>query len=163
MLNNEKDTVVRQLHVAPCLKCGATDIRLMNRKHELLNDGGGECAKCEHRTVGPVERDAGQHHLAFIWNAGNDIEALIRAEQIVILKAKLHIALLQERISPDFYPLNINNASQRLMQAEDFLQCECNGVLPWEGCGVWATNTHRSNVYTGAARPPWATHVVWYC
>lgn len=163
MLDNEAYTVARQFHVAPCLNCGATDIRLMHCNHELLNYGGGECVKCERRTFGSVERDPAHHDLASIWNACNDIEALIRAEQGVILKAKLHIALLQERLTPDFRPLDINNASQRLMHAEEFLQCERNGVLPCKGCGVWATDTHRSNVYTGAARPTWATHVVWYC
>lgn len=160
MLKNE--TIGHQLYVAPCLNCGATSIKLMHFGHGLLNYGGGECAECEHQRVGPVEQEPTQHDLAHVWNVANDIKMLIRAEQIVILRAKLHIALLSGRLLPTFYLLNMNDSAQRLMHAPALPQCVNNDVLPREGCGVWATATHKSNVAASAARPTWATHVVWY-
>ncbi len=92
MLITETTTVKREIHVAPCLECGHTEILLSDCNYSSFNHGGGECKKCGHKTYAGVGCNPTMYELAAIWNSGNDITTLIRAEEAKISEAngKIH-------------------------------------------------------------------------
>lgn len=100
MLIKEQTVVEREIHLAPCLECGSSDIELIDSNYSSFNIGGGECKKCRHKATGNVSCMPKVDHLAAIWNAGNDIPALIRAEEKKIAEAAERIAALKAKSGP---------------------------------------------------------------
>lgn len=94
MLVSETKTVTREIHVAPCLECGSTDITLSDCNYSSFNQGGGKCKHCGQESKSSVSIDPSIDTLAHIWNARNDIPTLIQAEQKKIEMAGEQIALL---------------------------------------------------------------------
>lgn len=92
MLIKENTVVEREIHVAPCLECGHTDIELSDSNYSSFNRGGGKCNKCGHSVTGGVSCMPKVDDLAAIWNAGNDIHTLIDAEEAKITLATEQIA-----------------------------------------------------------------------
>ena len=100
MLITESQTVQREIHVAPCLECGNTEIRLTDSGYSSFNQGGGECLKCGHATHAGVGCLPSMDDLAAIWNAGNDIPTLIKAEEAKIAQAQARIDELKAKLKP---------------------------------------------------------------
>lgn len=75
-----KETVERDVYVAPCLKCGSTEIRIDDDNYSSFNQGGGECMTCGHKTYAGVGCLPKIEEMIAIWNAGNDIDTLIKVE-----------------------------------------------------------------------------------
>lgn len=98
MLIKETITIEREIHVAPCLQCGSTDIRLMDYGYNAPNMGGGECMSCKHRTTTYVELFPKMQDLADIWNSKNDIPTLIATEQNKINIAEKKIEDLKAKL-----------------------------------------------------------------
>lgn len=90
-------TVQREIHVAPCLECGHTDILLSDCNYSSFNQGGGECKKCGHKTYAGVDYNPTMGQMAAIWNAGNDIQTLIRAEEAKISESNATIQALRTK------------------------------------------------------------------
>ena len=94
----EKVTVTREIDVAPCVKCGGDDIDIYDCGYSTFNVGGGECRTCGHKVTNnhlgcfPTKTE-----LAAIWNAGNDLEGLIKAEKDKIENARARITELEKR------------------------------------------------------------------
>lgn len=159
----ETVTVERELHVAPCLACGNTDIRLTDSNYSSFNQGGGECKKCKHSTFAGVGCAPTMDELAQIWNAGNDINTLIEAQELIIAHANDRIKALKIQRGPVFMPLSQDEKDTCLMLVEDFLEGERSGMLTGDdGHGIWATATHKGEYGTFTDKPEWATHVAWY-
>lgn len=96
----ENKTVQREIHVAPCLECGHTEIRLTDSGYSSFNQGGGDCPKCGHVTHAGVGCLPTMDELAAIWNAGNDIPTLIKAEEAKIAQAQARIDELKAKRKP---------------------------------------------------------------
>lgn len=99
MLITEITTVQRDIHVAPCLECGHADILLSDCNYSSFNQGGGECKKCGHKTYTGVGCNPTIDQLAAIWNTGNDIPTLIRAEEAKIAASNANIQALRAKAS----------------------------------------------------------------
>lgn len=164
MLITETTTTQREIHVAPCLECGHADILLSDCNYSSFNQGGGECKKCGHKTYAGVGCNPTMDQLATIWNASNDIPTLIRAEEAKITEAEQRIAALEAKQGPALTLLTaIERQGHGFMTAEEFVEAENDGFLTGDdGNGVWATETHKSDISTRADRPDWATHVLWF-
>lgn len=164
MLVTETITVKREIHVAPCLECGHTDILLSDSGYSSFNVGGGECKRCHHKTTASVGCDPKMTELAAIWNAGNDIPTLIKVEEAKITQAQKRIAELKVKAGPSIHLKPFSGSDERcLMTAAEFEEGEESGGLTSEdGSGYWATATQRSDISTSQPRPDWATHVVWF-
>lgn len=163
MLIKETVTRERELHVAPCLQCGNTDIRLRDSNYSSFNQGGGECSKCGHSVFAGVSCSPTMDDLAGIWNSANDIALLIEAQERIVAKANDRIKELKIKRGPLFILLDDDEKESCLMTAEEFEDDENSGMLTSDdGSGVWATSTHKSELTTYAPKPQWATHVVWY-
>lgn len=98
MLITETTTVKREIHVAPCLECGHADILLSDCNYSSFNQGGGECKRCGHKNYAGVGCNPTMDQLAAIWNAGNDIPTLIRAEEAKIAEATGKIQTLRAKV-----------------------------------------------------------------
>lgn len=85
----ETKEITRELHVAPCLKCGSSAIKLNDYGYWEGNAGGGTCAECGHSVEKPCGPDPVIDALANIWNSGNDLATLIQAENTKIEEATL--------------------------------------------------------------------------
>ena len=85
MIVEETKTIKRDIHVAPCIKCGSSDIRIYDCGYSSFNCGGGECRNCGNDvTVSHLGCDPTIDELASIWNSENDIATLIaNAEKII--------------------------------------------------------------------------------
>lgn len=122
MLITETTTVKREINVAPCLECGHADILLSDCNYSSFNHGGGECKKCGHKTYAGVGCNPTMDQLAAIWNAGNDIPTLIRAEEAKIAESNVKIQALraktgdadtaEEPKSKGFYRLTPKNGGE---------------------------------------------------
>lgn len=97
MLITETTTAKREIHVAPCLECGHAEILLSDCNYSSFNHGGGECKKCGHKTYAGVGCNPTMDELAAIWNAGNDIPTLIRAEEAKIAESNATIQALRTK------------------------------------------------------------------
>ncbi|MDH0342049.1 hypothetical protein [Chromobacterium haemolyticum] len=86
--------VEREIAVAPCLKCGGTDIKIHDYGYWEGNAGGGTCKTCGAETVKPCGPDPKVDGLVAIWNSGNDIQQLVQAEQQKIEQATARISEL---------------------------------------------------------------------
>ena len=164
MLVKETAVTEREIHVAPCLECGSTEVQLqiLDAGVPALNQGGGKCKKCGHTTSSAVGTQPTMDDLAAAWNAGNDIPTLIAAEEAKISGARARIAALKEKMGPVLTLLTDEEKDEDLMTAEEFFREEDRGCLTGDdGSGFWATATHRSDVGTSQTRPDWATHVLW--
>lgn len=162
MLVKETTTVEREVHVAPCLECGGTDILLSDSNYSSFNQGGGKCKKCGRETMSGVGCLPKIDELAAIWNHGNDIPTLIQAEQDKIAAAEKRIAELKDKAGAtgQLEPIKPDDT---LMTAAEFREYEDNGSLtPDDGEGVWATECGVSGIPVSRTQPLWATHVVWY-
>lgn len=161
MLITEPKAVQREIHVAPCLVCGHTEINLSDSNYSSFNQGGGTCKKCGHQVYRGVSCNPDIDSLAAIWNAANDVPTLIKAEEAKIEAAKLRIADLKTKLSP-FIPLSESD-KKCLMLAADYLEdCDDGFLTADDGTGYWATATHKSELSIYSPQPDWATHVVWY-
>jgi hypothetical protein len=93
----------------------------------------------------------------------NDIQAAIAAEEALISSATARVAKLRQQLGPAMTPLDAEDIEEGLMSAEAFYRESDNGCLTGDdGDGVWATETHRSDVRTSQPKPDWATHVLWF-
>jgi hypothetical protein len=93
----------------------------------------------------------------------NDIQAAIAAEEALIASATARIALLKQQRGPVMTLLDSDDIEEGLMTVEEFYRDSDNGCLTCDdGDGVWATETHRSDVRTSQPKPDWATHVLWF-
>lgn len=163
MLITETVTIEREIHVAPCLECRNTDIQLSDSNYSSFNMGGGKCLKCKRSTISEVGCLLTLNDLAQIWNAGNDISLLLNAQNTIIANANIRIAELKAKQGPVLTPLTSDEESTCLFAVTEFLEGGGSGMLTSDdGHGLWATSTHKSKLYTSAAQPEWATHVVWY-
>jgi len=160
----ETITVKRKIHVAPCLKCGHTDIVLSDSNYSSFNVGGGQCKKCSHETTGSVGCSPTLKELAAIWNAGNDIPTLIKVEEATIAAAQKRIEELKAKAGSAILLKPFSGSDARcLMTAQEFEEGDAQGVLTSDdGNGYWATETQKSTISCNQPRPDWATHVVWY-
>lgn len=78
MIVEETKIIKREVYVAPCIKCGSSDIRIYDCGYPSFNCGGGECRKCGNKvTATSLECDPSIDVLAAIWNGENDIASLI--------------------------------------------------------------------------------------
>lgn len=91
------ETVQREVHVEPCLECGGTDILISDQNYSSFNRGGGKCKTCGHEVSEGVGCLPTPKELVAIWNAANDIPALIRAEGHHIQAAQARIAELSAK------------------------------------------------------------------
>lgn len=93
-----KETVVveRELHVAPCIECGHEDIHLSDSNYSSFNVGGGKCKNCNHQSTSSVGIFPTSDEMAAIWNAENDINFLIAAEEKKIAVSKARISELKK-------------------------------------------------------------------
>jgi len=92
----ETKTVVREIYVAPCLKCGSEDILITDSNYSSFNTGGGTCRACKHSVTGGCGCDVSMDTLVHIWNKGNDIKHLIKEQESVILSAQKTISELEK-------------------------------------------------------------------
>lgn len=92
-----KETVEREVYVAPCLECGSSDILITDSNYSSFNTGGGKCKVCGHTTSAGVGCLPTMRELISIWNSGNDVKQLIAAQKEIIKKAQEEIALLQSK------------------------------------------------------------------
>lgn len=90
-------TVQTEVYVAPCLECGSRDIRLEDYGYSSHNLGGGTCGRCGHEVYEGVGCLPEIDQMIAIWNAANDIDTLIRAEESKIVKAEEKIAILKAK------------------------------------------------------------------
>ena len=95
MLIKETVEIERELHFAPCLKCGGGDIVLSDSNYSSFNFGGGRCRNCGHEISKPVGTLPSKDALAAVWNAENDIPSLIAAEEKTIASAQARIEALK--------------------------------------------------------------------
>lgn len=161
MLINETVAVVRELHVAPCLACGETNIELSDSGYSSFNIGGGRCTACGHKTTGTVGCLPTMEQLAAVWNAGNDIPHLLAVEEGMIANAAARMAELRMKAA-GLRQLDADDIDN-LMPADEFLQAvEAGGFIPDDGVGYWATETARSAIDAFEPQPAWATHVLWF-
>lgn len=90
----ETKTVVREIYVAPCLKCGSEDILITDSNYSSFNTGGGSCRACKHSVTGGCGCDVNMDTLVKIWNEGNDLEYLIKQQEAIVAVAQEKIATL---------------------------------------------------------------------
>lgn len=88
--------VIREIHVAPCLKCGRTNIRLWDCGYSSFNIGGGECCDCGHIKTSTCDIFPSKGSLAVIWNSGNCRKLLIKSQKEIIQTAVARIAELRK-------------------------------------------------------------------
>ena len=87
-----------EVYVAPCIKCGGTDINIDDMGYSNPNMGGGKCKTCKHEVIQGCTWDVDKMTLIRIWNDSNDITKLIAQQQAIIDKAQAEInALLLKR------------------------------------------------------------------
>lgn len=87
-----------EVYVAPCIKCGGTDINIHDMGYDNPNMGGGTCKTCKHEVIRGCTWDVDKLTLIRIWNDSNDINKLIAQQQAIIDKAQAEInALLLKR------------------------------------------------------------------
>lgn len=163
MLVKETVVVERELHVAPCLECGNTDILLSDSGYSSFNCGGGKCKKCGHTAQGAVSCIPSMTDLAHIWNASNDIPTMIAAERAKIEQAEKRIKELEVKAGASLYIKPFTNKDLNdLMSIEDFEEAMDRGFMsPTEGVGYWSTENGKSAFSTRQKQPTWATHVLW--
>lgn len=160
----ETVVVVRDIHVAPCLKCGHTDILLTDSNYSSFNTGGGTCKKCKHSETGGVSCNPSMQDLARIWNAGNDIPKLIASEKSKIEQAERRIKELEAMGGATLHvkPLEADDMDD-LMTIADYIEAVDRGFLSSDdGSGYWATATGKSSISVNRKQPEWATHVMWF-
>lgn len=86
------------VYVAPCIKCGGTDISIDDMGYSNPNMGGGKCKTCKHEVIQGCTWDVDKMTLIRIWNDSNDISTVIAQQQAIIDKAQAEInALLLKR------------------------------------------------------------------
>ncbi|GBG14878.1 uncharacterized protein NMK_2479 [Novimethylophilus kurashikiensis] len=89
-------TETKEIYVAPCLKCGSADIKLWDCGYTEGNVGGGVCKECGHEgKQGWIGSSPSKEQLAGIWNAANDIDTLITAENTKIEASRRTITELE--------------------------------------------------------------------
>lgn len=150
--------------VVPCVKCGSEDISLVRGTRKATEKmGGGKCNGCNASAIDFLPGVATMANMADVWNASNDVEILIAAEEQKIAVAQARIEELREKAGPVLQVLDQEELDECLMTAQEFIEDEKRGMLTADdGTGYWATATHRSTKTTYCDRPEWATHVVWY-
>jgi hypothetical protein len=97
MIVTETKKTTREIYVAPCVKCGGSDIHLSHNNDSSFNMGGGKCVKCGHEVVVDLSINPVVGQMAAAWNAKNDIATLIRAEKGVIALAQSNILELESK------------------------------------------------------------------
>lgn len=88
-------TETRDVEVAPCLKCGGTDIKISDFGYFQGNSGGGTCGTCGHEVFSRCGDSPSVDVLVGIWNKGNDIVSLIAVEQATITQSTERIETLR--------------------------------------------------------------------
>lgn len=92
------ETVTREVYVAPCIKCGSSDIAISDYGYSAPNIGGGQCKKCKHEVTSGCSCIVDMRTLISIWNAGNDPQRLIKEQEKIIENAQKIIDELQSVI-----------------------------------------------------------------
>lgn len=80
-----------EVHVAPCIECGSTDITIADCGYSSFNKGGGKCKSCGHEVYQTVSCLPNIRSLIGIWNTANDIDHLIAQEHEKIQNAQRRI------------------------------------------------------------------------
>lgn len=102
MSPSETGEATVELHVAPCLGCGGSRIKIFDKCRETFNQGGGECRRCGRHSMGECSTYPSKEDLAAIWNTNNDIQILIAKQQAIIDKAQAEIdSLLLRKASQE--------------------------------------------------------------
>jgi nucleoside 2-deoxyribosyltransferase len=94
MLIEKTVTTTVDVYVAPCIKCGGTDINIRDMGYSNPNIGGGTCKTCKHEVMQGCTWDVDKMTLIRIWNDSNDITKLIAQQQAIIDKAQAEINTL---------------------------------------------------------------------
>lgn len=115
---------------------------------------------------GPIERSGLAMVLMSMLSDVQEMIARSRDEDArqALNRVKLVIdRKLRDKVeAPELKPIPAEDLAC-LMMAEAFLLEEASGFLNSDdGTGYWATATHRSGIPVHAARPDWATHVLWF-
>lgn len=92
----EKVVVTKELDVENCVKCGHDDIVISDDNYSSFNTGGGKCKKCGHKVYSGVGCMPTMSELVNIWNSGNDVDKLIKAQESIINAAQKEINKLQD-------------------------------------------------------------------
>lgn len=92
----EKVTIEREIEVSNCLKCGGEDIVISDSGYSSFNIGGGHCNACGHDVTASVGCLPSKSEMVYIWNKGNDIDALIAVQEEKIAKAEEEIIKLKD-------------------------------------------------------------------
>lgn len=92
----ENVVVKKELNVAPCFKCGHDDIVISDNNYSSFNTGGGKCKNCGHEASSGVGCLPTMSELVSIWNQANDIEILIKTQEVIIENAQKEIKQLKE-------------------------------------------------------------------
>lgn len=92
----ETVSVEREIHVAPCIKCGSSNILITDSNYSSFNIGGGYCKDCNHNHTSGVGCNPSIDSLANIWNQGNDISLLVKVEEEKIIAAQKEIQRLKD-------------------------------------------------------------------
>lgn len=85
------ETIKRKIHVEPCLKCGSTDIQFSDYGYSSFNSGGGKCKQCKHEVNSGCSCMVDTKTLVSIWNAGNNIDLLVKKQEKIIADAQKQI------------------------------------------------------------------------
>src|SRR3546814_7577807 len=72
------------------------DIHLSDSNYSSFNVGGGKCKNCNHQSTSSVGIFPTSDEMAAIWNAENDINFLIAAEEKKIAVSKARISELKK-------------------------------------------------------------------
>lgn len=91
----ENVVVQKELDVVPCLKCGHDDILISDSNYSSFNTGGGKCKKCGHEVSSGVGCLPTMSELVSIWNQDNDIDLLIKKQEVILETAQNEIKQLK--------------------------------------------------------------------
>lgn len=114
----EHKAVTRDIQVAPCLKCGGTDIQLSDSNYSSFNQGGGKCKGCGHEATAGVGCLPSMDDLAAIWNAANDIDKLMAKEQAVIAASSARLDELKQLKAARAPASNLGDRLRALQEQE---------------------------------------------
>lgn len=158
----ETVVVTREIHVAPCLECGHTDILLSDSGYSSFNVGGGKCKKCGNEVSGSVSCIPTMTDLASIWNAENDVAKLIAAERAKIEDAQQRIIELEVKAGVLYTKPFSADEMANVMTVEAYMDAlDRDFISSADGKGYWSSATGKSDISTRKKQPAWATHVLW--
>lgn len=91
----ENVVVKKEIEVVACIECGHDNILISDNNYSSFNTGGGKCKNCGHEVSSGVGCNPTMSQLVSIWNEGNDIDLLIKKQEVVISTAQKEIDKLK--------------------------------------------------------------------